>query len=80
MAVIKKSELRKMSPAERVKKIAELEKAMLELRGEGKKDKTKPLRKAIAKLKTPLYVKTAPAAKAAQPARAPQPLKSGKSQ
>jgi ribosomal protein L29 len=53
MAVIRKSELKTMGPEERVKKIAELEKAMLELRGEGRKDKTKPLRKAIAKLKTP---------------------------
>ena len=52
MAIIKKSELKKMSAEERVKKIAELEKAMLELRGEGKKEKTKPLRKAIAKLLT----------------------------
>jgi ribosomal protein L29 len=52
MAIIKKSELKKMSAQERASKIAELEKAMLELRGEGKKEKTKPLRKAIAKLLT----------------------------
>ena len=52
MAIIKKSELKKMNAQERASKIAELEKAMLELRGEGKKEKTKPLRKAIAKLLT----------------------------
>ncbi|MDD5339868.1 MAG: hypothetical protein PHV13_01320 [Candidatus ainarchaeum sp.] len=52
MAIIRKSELKKMSAQERAGKIAELEKAMLELRGEGKKEKTKPLRKAIAKLLT----------------------------
>jgi len=52
MAIIRKSELKKMGAQERASKIAELEKAMLELRGEGKKEKTKPLRKAIAKLLT----------------------------
>jgi ribosomal protein L29 len=52
MAIIRKSELKKMNAQERASKIAELEKAMLELRGEGKKEKTKPLRKAIAKLLT----------------------------
>jgi ribosomal protein L29 len=53
MAAIKKSEMEKMSPAERKNKIAELERAMLELRGEGRLDKVRPLKKAIAKLKTP---------------------------
>lgn len=53
MAIIKKTQLAAMNDAERTVKIAELERAMLELRGEGRKDKTKPLRKAIAKLKTP---------------------------
>jgi ribosomal protein L29 len=57
MAVIKRTELESMSDADRQKKIGELEKAILELRGEGRKDKTKPLRKAIAKLKTPRAVK-----------------------
>lgn len=57
MAVIKRTELEGMSEAERQKKIGELEKAMLELRGEGHKDKVKPLRKAIAKLRTPRQAK-----------------------
>ena len=53
MAIIKKTQLAAMSDAERTTKIAELERAMLELRGEGRADKIKPLRKAIARLKTP---------------------------
>jgi len=53
MAIIRKSELGKMSQPERAKKILDLERAMLELRGEGRVDKIRPLRKAIAKLKTP---------------------------
>ena len=53
MAVIKRNELDGMSEADRQKKLGELEKAILELRGEGRKDKVKPLRKAIARLKTP---------------------------
>lgn len=53
MAVIKKSEMDKMSDAEKAAKIVELERAMLELRGEGRADKARPLKKAIAKLKTP---------------------------
>lgn len=57
MAVIKKTELEGMSDADRQKKIGEIEKAILELRGEGRKDKVKPLKKAIAQLKTPRAVK-----------------------
>ena len=53
MAIIKKSELDSMNDMQKADKIAQLEKAMLEMRGEGRKDKVKPLRKAIAKLKTP---------------------------
>lgn len=53
MAVIKKKELNSMSDAEKKNKIAELERAILELRGEGRNDKVKSLKKAIAKLKTP---------------------------
>jgi ribosomal protein L29 len=53
MAAIRKSDMEKMTPAERKGKIAELERAMLELRGEGRLDKARPLRKAIARLKTP---------------------------
>ncbi|MFH1521215.1 MAG: hypothetical protein ABID61_06220 [Candidatus Micrarchaeota archaeon] len=53
MAIIKKTELEKLDGAGRLAKISELERAILESRGEGRKDKTKSLRKAIAKLKTP---------------------------
>lgn len=52
MAVIKKSDIKRMTPKEAEAKIAELEKAMLILEGEGKREKKKPLKKAIAKLKT----------------------------
>jgi len=38
--------------AERETKVAELEKAILELRGEGRTEKVKPLKKQIAALKT----------------------------
>jgi hypothetical protein len=53
MAVIKKNQFDSMTEADKTAKIAELEKAILELRGEGRKDKVKPLKKAIASLKTP---------------------------
>jgi hypothetical protein len=53
MAVLKKTDLDSMTDAAKAAKIVELERAMLELRGEGRADKTKPLRKAIAQLKTP---------------------------
>ena len=53
MAAIRKSEMAKMTDAEKTAKIAELERAMLELHGEGRPDKARPLKKAIAKLKTP---------------------------
>jgi ribosomal protein L29 len=69
MAVIRKSELKKMSPEERARKVAELEKAMLELCGEGRRDKARPLRKAIAKLKTPPHG----GVKAQQPLNSPKP-------
>jgi len=55
MAIIKKSEIAKMSPADRLKKIAEIERSMLELNGEGRRDKVRPLKKAIAQLKTPAH-------------------------
>jgi len=53
MAVIKKSEMEKLNDAQKVAKIAELERAILEMYGEGRRDKVKPLKKAIASLKTP---------------------------
>ena len=52
MAVIKKNELKSMTPKEAEAKIAELEKAVLELHGEGKREKVQPLKRAIARLKT----------------------------
>ncbi len=54
MAAIKKSELQKMSAKELEMKIIDFEKAILELRGEGKPDKARPLKKAIARMKTRL--------------------------
>jgi hypothetical protein len=53
MAIIKRTDMEKLDDSARLVKIAELEKAILELRGEGRKDKVKPLKKAIAQLKTP---------------------------
>lgn len=53
MAVLKKTDLDSMTDAAKAAKITELERAMLELRGEGRADRIKPLRKAIAQLKTP---------------------------
>lgn len=58
MSVIKKTELDSMNDAEKANKIADLEKAILELRGESKKEKIKSLKKAIARLKTPRPVKS----------------------
>lgn len=52
MAVIKRNELKALSPKEAEAKIAELEKAILELHGEGKREKVQPLKRTIARLKT----------------------------
>ena len=52
MAVIRKSDMQKMTDKEAETKLTELERALLELEGEGKKEKKKPVKKAIAKLKT----------------------------
>lgn len=57
MAIIKKNELKGMTKLEAEKKIAEIERAILELQGEGKKEKTKVLKKTIAQLKTILNSK-----------------------
>ncbi len=68
MAVIKKSEIAKLSPQEMQAKLVEFNKAMLELRGEGRKDKVRPLRKAIAGMKTRIRaaeIKTAASKKVA---------------
>ncbi len=52
MATIKKSDIQKFSVKEAEAKVISLERALLELEGEGKREKKKPVRKAIAKLKT----------------------------
>jgi len=54
MAIIRKSDLGKMTPKEAEAKLVSLERALLELQGEGKNEKVKPVKKAIAKLKTML--------------------------
>jgi len=54
MGILKKSDVKAMSAKEAEAKIADLEKAMLEMHGEGKREKIAPLKKAIAKLKTKL--------------------------
>jgi hypothetical protein len=41
-----------MTNKEAEKKLVELDRALLELEGEGKREKRKPVKKAIAKLKT----------------------------
>lgn len=52
MAIIKKSEMKKMSASEVDKKLQELEMSIVTLRSEGLSAKTKVVRKTIAKLKT----------------------------
>ena len=52
MATIKKSDIQKFSVKEAEAKVISLERALLELEGEGKREKKKPVKKAIAKLKT----------------------------
>ena len=49
---MKKSDIEKLTPKERETKIAELERSVLEIMGEGRFEKVKPLKKAIAALKT----------------------------
>jgi ribosomal protein L29 len=57
MAVIRKSDLGKMTEKEFETKRAELERSLLELEGEGKREKRKPVKKAIAQIKTKLSQK-----------------------
>ena len=54
MATIKKTEIKKLTKEATEKKLNELETVLLELEGEGKAEKKKPVKKAIAKLKTHL--------------------------
>ncbi|MEM2909366.1 MAG: hypothetical protein QXT05_02025 [Candidatus Bilamarchaeaceae archaeon] len=57
MAIIKKDELKKMTKKDAEKKIEELERALLETEGEGKKERRRLLRKTIAQLKTIVNLK-----------------------
>lgn len=54
MAAIKKSDIKNMNKKELENKLVELRKVMLELEGEGKRDKTRPIKKAIAAILTTL--------------------------
>jgi len=57
MAAIRKSDLGKMNDKELETKLADLQKSLLELEGEGKREKRKPVKKAIAQIKTKLSQK-----------------------
>lgn len=54
MAIVRKNEMKKMTTKETEAKIADLQRTLLELEGEGKHEKKKPVKKAIAKLLTKL--------------------------
>ncbi|HLC68375.1 MAG TPA: hypothetical protein VJH24_00920 [Candidatus Bilamarchaeaceae archaeon] len=55
MATLRMPDVRKLSKAEAEKKLQELENVMLELAGSGKMEKQRPIRRAIARLKTYLH-------------------------
>ena len=57
MVTTKKKELRKMTKKELEAKLAEMESVSLELRGEGRKELLKPVKKTIARIKTYLSQK-----------------------
>lgn len=54
---IKKKERKEISKAEAEKKLMEIERMLLEAHGEGRKEKTKALKKTIAQLKTIINMK-----------------------
>ncbi len=54
---IKKKERKEISKAEAEKKLMEIERTLLEAYGEGRKEKTKALKKTIAQLKTIINMK-----------------------
>lgn len=54
---IKKKERKEISKAEAEKKLMEIERTLLEAHGEGRKEKTKALKKTIAQLKTIINMK-----------------------
>ena len=49
---MKKTDIEKLTPKEKEAKIAELERSILEITGEGRFEKIKTLKKSIAALKT----------------------------
>ena len=55
MAVLRNKDVKKFSKQQAVEKLAELERSMLELMGEGKREKRKPLKQAIARLRTHIH-------------------------
>lgn len=55
MAVLRNKDIKKLSKQQAAEKLVELEKSMLELMGEGKREKRKPLKQAIARLKTYIH-------------------------
>ena len=59
MAVLKKKDFKNLTVEEATKKITDLNRVMLQLEGEGKREKRAPVKKAIAQLKTFLTAKKA---------------------
>lgn len=57
LMVVRKNERKTMTKVEAEKKLEEIERALLEARGEGRKEKTKALKKTIAQLKTIINMK-----------------------
>ncbi|MEK6982545.1 MAG: hypothetical protein AABX38_06440 [Candidatus Micrarchaeota archaeon] len=52
MAVLKANDVKKLSKDQIIAKIAEMHKLLLELEGEGKREKSGSVKQAIARLKT----------------------------
>lgn len=52
MAVLKANDVKKLSKDQITAKIAEMHRLLLELEGEGKREKSKAVKKALARLKT----------------------------
>ena len=56
MAVLRPNDIKKFTKEQAVLKLDELDRVMLELEGEGKREKKKAVRKAIARLKTYIHM------------------------
>ena len=52
---LKMNEVKKLSMQQAVEKLQELEKSMLELMGEGKREKQRSVKQAIARVKTHIH-------------------------